>query len=134
MWSWWRGFGAGGVAVPGKASPAQKELLRKTLQSHVFSDEERETILNTMDWYNTDEAKANIDWVLHELKERKRAEAANELMKVIEQNREYVSDEMYEQLKALSENKDTPPSKYFQIKEEFLMEVADLSMEAYPNQ
>ena len=95
------------------------------MQSHVFTEEERETILSSMDWYNPDEASVNIDWVLAELKERKRAEAANELMQVIERNREYVADEMYGQLKELSQNKQIPAQKYYQLKQEFLQEIAE---------
>ncbi len=79
-----------------------------------------------MDWYNTDEAKANIDWVLAEIKERKRAEAAAELMQIVEQNREHVADEMYDQLQELSQNKKIPLAQYRKLKEELLQEIANL--------
>ncbi len=88
--------------VPGKISDAQKQLLTKTLQSHVFTDDERESITSSMDWYTVDEAKANIDWVLQQLpirKEKERTDAAAELWQVVTLNRASLTDGYYEHLK-----------------------------------
>jgi len=53
------------------ATNAQKEQIRKTIASSVFTDEERKPILEKVDNFSVNKASQCIEWILAELKTRK---------------------------------------------------------------
>lgn len=56
------------------STPEQQALLLKVLRSHVFTDAEREHAATLLRDGDRDRVSAHLDWVLREVKDRKRRE------------------------------------------------------------
>lgn len=116
------------MGKPGFISQKQHDSLTNMLQSHLFTDFERESILGNIEYFTVDEATANLKWVLEQMplrKEQESKDAAAELYQVVTFNFEELGEEQARLLYILCDDGLTPAAKFWRLKEEILEQLSE---------